>query len=381
MTYTAYSPDTGCELDVQQLLQRCLGIPPDDPIDITSALDQRAVIAAVARLECPSCFVTGATVVREGRSRNGRVVRQAHFRFVGAADRTAHHPLCDFYDNDRSTAPRAGGVDFGNSRSELTRAIGKLVCVGIERAIFAQSDMRALRKWNFELRCAHQFRITRSSDAVTWCMNLVGHRGPEAVPFQPRFGDLPDFDWRLAAARELSIRHQSVIALLDARRSFGWEGAADRAIALMKHRMGATVFDPTPLESHYARTIELARFASRHWQPLRQAFRTRQLSGDDATSAPVLALCALLLSISRWDVAQAASTLTELIAAPAPQDTTLGNFIGLNPFHDVPALRLVKAVQEATASVESGLDYEAERSAEVDRMKAQYTAYRAMRLA
>ncbi|MBW5284220.1 hypothetical protein [Burkholderia gladioli] len=379
MTYTAYSLHLEGEFDVEQLLRRVLGIPPEAPLDLSAAREQQAVAEAITHLECPSCFARGATIVREGRSGSsgtGRVVRQPHFRFVGEGDRTAHHPLCDFFDNERPNAPRAGGVDFGDSKSALTRAVGRLVCVGIERGEFTQSDMRALRKWNFDLRCEHQFRITRTSDAAKWCKNIIGYRRPDAPRFQPQFGDLPDFNWRAAASAELSAQYPTVAGLFELRRLFGWGEAMERAIALMKRSAGATVFDPTPMEAHYARTIELARFAQSHWEPLQRV--RRDITGGDPKSFPILALCALLLSVSQWDLDRAASKLTALIAAPAPQDATLGNIIGLNPFHDVPALRLVKAVQDATSGVTSTFDYEAALKAEVDRLKALHAAYRSM---
>ncbi|WP_322080106.1 hypothetical protein [Burkholderia cenocepacia] len=382
MTRTAYSEQFGRELDVEQLARLCMGTPADTPIDLSLAGTREALDAAMPGLECPSCFAKGAVLIREGRSSNGRVVRQAHYRFLGSGEQTAHHPLCDFYRNDTSDAKREGSVDFGETKSALTRAIGQLVCVGIERKMFDQSDMRALRMWHFELRSTHQFRITRPAAAVSWCAELVGRRGHASdLPFQPCFGDLLDFDWQHAAARELSTRYRVVIerflAMLPV--GVGWFHAKERAMSLIDQHMGHTMFDATPLETHYGRTIALADFAALHWQPLRRAFSRPYQIGVESKGAPVLALCALLLFVSEWDLATAAEKLVALISAPQPSDNTLGNFIGLNPFHDVLALRLIKAVQDATEGVTSRFEYGEELRAEIVAMQARHAAYRAAR--
>ncbi|WP_175816959.1 hypothetical protein [Burkholderia diffusa] len=381
MTRTAYSEQFGRELDVEQLARLCTGTASDAPIDLASPLIREALAAAVPELECPSCFATGAMFVRGGRSSNGRVVRQAHFRFVSPGEQTAHHPLCDFYRNDTSDAKREGGVDFGETKSALTRAIGQLVCTGIERQMFNQVDMRALRKWHFDLRSAHQFQISRPAAAVNWCIQLAAHRAHGSnVPFQPCFGDVPEFDWKHAAQRELSTRYSEVVErfLAQLRPSFGWLNAKERAIALINQRMGQTMFDATPLATHYERSIALAEFAALHWQPLRRAFGRPSLIGEESKGAPVLALCALLLFVSEWDLSRAAAKLVELISAPPPDDLTLGNFIGLNPFHDVRALRLIKAVQDATVGLESNFAYEEELRAEIHALQTQHAAYRAV---
>lgn len=379
MTRTAYSTQFGGEFDVEQLVRLCTGRTSDARFDLNSELTHEAVSAIVLALECPSCSATGPTVIREGRSRNGRAVDQAHFRFIGRGGQTAHHPLCDFYRSDSPNAKREGGVNFGETKSALTRAIGQLVCVGIERKMFGQPDMRALRRWHFELRIAHQFRITLPAAAIDWCTQLVGRRGRENdLAFQPSFGDLVDFDWRLAAQREISIRYHPVISRFLALLPFGvgWFNAKERAIALVNQRTGDTVFDAMPLAPFYQRAIALAEFAADHWQPLRQAFSRRSPIGEDPKGAPVLALSALLLFVSDWELPTAAAKLVELIAAPQARDLTLGNFIGLNPFHDVSALGLIKAVQEVTQGVRSSFDYEAEVRAEMQQMQARYSAYR-----
>ncbi|RXV64230.1 hypothetical protein D1006_41350 [Burkholderia stabilis] len=62
----------------------------------------------------------------------------------------------------------------------------------------------------------------------------------------------------------------------------GWFHAKERAMSLINQHMGHTMFDATPLETHYGRTIALADFAAFHWQPLRRAFSRPHLIGEES---------------------------------------------------------------------------------------------------
>ena len=373
MTYTAYSQHYGRELDVGQLWRLATGTEPGASLDPTTVVTSHpGMQSAVSGLECPSCFVKGASVVREGRNQKGRAVRQAHFRFRGANGSSAHHPLCDFYSNEAVDAPRAGGVSFADERSAFTRAIRHLVCVGIERSVFDQADMRELRKWHFDMRCRHRFSITKPAAAVGWCLDIAGYRTwGDQLPFSPTFGDLPDYDWQKAARGALTVRHQSIIDAFTSQTGRGYWQARDRAISLMVRHAGDEVFDATPLEPYYKATIALADFAVSHWKPLASTAREKTAIEVDPKAASLIAVCALLLSVSNWDVAVASRKLVELILAPEATDSTLGNFIGLNPFHDYAALRLIKLVQVVTEGHDSSYDYKAELAAELEAMKAQ----------
>jgi hypothetical protein len=46
-----------------------------------------------------------------------------------------------------------------------------------------------------------------------------------------------------------------------------------------------------------------------------------------------------------------------LLAAPAPADLTLGNVIGLNPFHDYDSWRFIIDAQVIAAKSPNGFDY------------------------
>ncbi|MBE3063295.1 MAG: hypothetical protein IMZ72_12725 [Cutibacterium acnes] len=377
MTFTAYSARYARELDVDQLLRLVTGAAPEAALDSTAAMSNPALQGAIADLECPSCFSKGASVVREGRNQKGKAVRQAHFRFRGADGSSNHHPLCDFFGNDAIDAPRAGAVNFADEKSAVTRAIRHLVCAGIELGMFNQAHMRELRKWHFEMRRQHRFVVTVPATAVAWCFDIVGNRTWEhEVAFSPEFGDLPDFNWRLAARGTLTARHRNIIDAFTALRGWGYVQLMQRATALMARNAGNELFDAVPLEPYYKATVTLAHFAAGNWTVLASNARTKLPLGADPKAAPLMAVCALLLWVSNWDVAAAARKLTTLILAPEANDLTLGNFIGLNPFHDFGALRIVRLVEDVTAGLESAFNYQADLAATIEALKAQHAMYR-----
>lgn len=50
----------------------------------------------------------------------------------------------------------------------------------------------------------------------------------------------------------------------------------------------------------------------------------------------------------------------KIMAAPPPGDLTLGNVIGLNPFHDYDGWRLIIGAQDIATKSRSGFDYPAQ---------------------
>lgn len=371
MPKTAYSPQFGGELDVEQFALLISSAAHDKAIDLPTAIGIAAASEAARELECPACFVKGATIVRGGRSRNGRAVFQPHFRFVGVDNKPAHHPLCDFYGSEYA-ASREGDVDFRKERSELTRAVRRLVCRGIERGDFDQTVMRSMREWHFRIKCDNHFRITTSANALAWCLDLWRSRAAaETIPFQPEFGDLPDFDWKSAAQYRLQERYKPVLDALNAQLWPGWWKAADRATAMLHKYAGQEVFNPIPLWPQYRQTVALARFASTHWRPLRNV--TREYHFEHTTQmVPLMALCALLLFVSSWNLEAAGKLFVALVRSGEPADPTLGNFIGFNPFHDCGALHVIQVVQRLTGQNNGPFDFEAEVNAEIARLQVEH---------
>ncbi|KRP47810.1 hypothetical protein TU75_18520 [Pseudomonas poae] len=59
-----------------------------------------------------------------------------------------------------------------------------------------------------------------------------------------------------------------------------------------------------------------------------------------------MAFTALLLFLSNWDLSQAASLLARIAGFRGQINPSLGNVMGLNPFHDYEAWSALKALQE-----------------------------------
>lgn len=60
----------------------------------------------------------------------------------------------------------------------------------------------------------------------------------------------------------------------------------------------------------------------------------------------LLAFAALLLFISDWELNTAVGKLARIVSASVPLDETLGNVMGLNPFHDFEAWAMLKILRE-----------------------------------
>ena len=60
----------------------------------------------------------------------------------------------------------------------------------------------------------------------------------------------------------------------------------------------------------------------------------------------LLAFAALLLFISEWELNTAVGKLARIVSASVPLDETLGNVMGLNPFHDFEAWAMLKILRE-----------------------------------
>lgn len=107
MPLTAYSTSLAGEHDVEQtlkLLSAKFGQPYTGVDAISDAL--RAYLRI--DLQCPSCFVTGAEIVRSA-AKMGKVSRQSYFRFTTPG----HKTHCDFGEPEMAnTVPRKSGFAY-----------------------------------------------------------------------------------------------------------------------------------------------------------------------------------------------------------------------------------------------------------------------------
>lgn len=370
MPLTAYSISTGKELDVEQLIAQ-IADRTDGNVASLENLPETWRAHIRTDIECPCCFVVGAEIVSEAVSRSsGRKVRQACFRFSSPG----HHLNCDFASGDRANATPENLVSFSTANSFLTRAVRELVCTGIELRAFNQRSIRDMREWFFHKKEVSLFEVTLDPRVPKWVERLKRYSFaslygpiPPGVSLTAAITSLPGFDWTLEARRRLCLRHKEVLDLIQQHRLW-LHGTADRIETLAKRHHGAAVFDPSVLADEYQKTLDLAKFISRNYEPIRKASR------NDDIAIGVLAFSALLLFVSGWNSDKAIAVFAAVAAASGRSKLDLGNVMGLNPFHDYQAWDGLKRLQVLGISIEGSGDLGAELEAiELD-IRLQYGA-------
>lgn len=173
---------------------------------------------------------------------------------------------------------------------------------------------------------------------------------------------MPAFDWKAAAKKQFTEEHFHLFELVKGR-SLPFEDATWRqASELAQKNHGREVFDVTKLQPYYEAAISLCTFVTANGGI---DFGKRQPEIYRWKGAPtaLLALCALMLFVSDWDMNAAIAAFAKLLSAPEPSDLALGNVIGLNPFHEYGAWRLIIASAEVATKSPNGLDYSARLAA------------------
>lgn len=336
MPITAYSNYFSEELDVAQLLSK-LGYDTAHDPDYTQVPSEiRQFISDT--VVCPSCGIGRPSIVGRSKSRKTGVgVGQPHFRFSLGGYNSAHDPMCDFFDETRTSQP-AHLVDFRLDQSAQTQYVRELVCRGIEQQAFSQATIRAMRQWFLEVKREHSFAMDVTPDLLTWCGSLYRtQQHLHAYPFHPSHGDLPNYDWKVAATRVFAERHEAL--LTECRRTYFRVWFHDRElpslIKFAKRYQGKAVFNVLALENHYRDTISLSRFIIDQIHPQRHSTVYLLPSlGNGKSLSSVLAFGALLLFASAWDTNKAIDLFVKLATSPPAANPNAGNIVGLNPFHD-----------------------------------------------
>lgn len=379
MPATAYSKYFRKELDLQQLLAKMRGGQPQQ-------IDLKAEISDVDRdwiradVICTCCSVGSPQVVRAGRDAHGNVVRQGHFRFQSPTGEEAHHPLCEFYGHDQG-GPRKGPdkVDFGQARTDLTRAVRDLVCRGLEGGYFTTEQMQAMRAWYFSSKVQNRFLVAARPEVFSWLAILVRQvEGPhraeqldEIETFDPAFGEMPDYNWRRAAVLEMRRENTEIHKQLrrTSRRTISLAGK------IANQRAGEEEFDRSALQAEYTASLELARFLSMNDMTLRGDVGASEFASKGAPAA-LLAFSALLLFCANYDRREAIRTYIKLTKRPPPSDQTLGNVIGLNPFHDFETWRVVKLAADLAQDATRSFDYFADLNQIEERLRREHQLWR-----
>lgn len=368
MPLTAYSISHPGERDVEQTLN-WISAKLGRPYTTGDAIPEAFRDYLRTDLQCPSCFVTGAELVLSAK-KTGKASRQSFFRF----SIPGHKQHCDFGSPETANAVPENLVSLTESKSNLTRAVRDLVCTGIELGVFNQGSIRDMREWFFNKKVESLFEVTLDPRLFSWIFALQENSFrswgalPAGVDITPEIAALPQFDWRAEAARRVMERYPQHEANMKAIReqrvaTFGDAGKRAESLAIRFH--GRFMFDPSVLANEYGKTQSLANFIAHNYAPLKAA------KGSSGT-ASVLAFSALLLFIREWDISSSISDFARIVAALGSANQTLGNVMGLNPFHDYEAWTTLKHMQDLNIAVPENIDIKAERVAEDVALRQQY---------
>lgn len=356
MPLTAYSISDKVERDVDQVLAR-LSVQFGQPYTSVETIPEAWRALLRSDLQCPSCFVQGAEVVRSA-TKAGKAARQSFFRFTNPG----HKPHCDFGSTDTANTVPENLVAFSEARSTLTRAVRQLVCTGIEKGFFSQASIRDMREWFFNKKVQSLFVVTLDSRIIKWLWDLqqASFQTPRALPsgvdLTPEVAAMPDFDWSAEAAKRVLVghpRHQETMEAIRRQRIHCFGEVGERITALAQRFHGRTVFDPTVLANEYRLTCSLAEFISHNYAPLKGA------KGASGTVS-VLAFSALLLHIRGWNISIAISDFAKIAAVAEHSKQDLGNVMGLNPFHDYLAWTGLKKMQDLNIEAPENTDIKSE---------------------
>lgn len=372
MPKTAFSPYYGRELDPEQLLALMQSVSIDTVLpDAEISPADRAWIRA--NVVCSSCGAIGAQIVRTSMGRKtARAVRQSHFRFVSPTDEDAHHKFCEF-SAEASGESNETLIDFAKARSKEAIFIRRLVCKGIENGIFDQQSIRNMRQWFFDLKSTTRIRVTATPVAVVW-LNALSRHHHRRWPFQPIHAELPGFNWNQAAKDQFTEDNIDLLQwLFDRRKECFFHNANTRAKVLSGKYAGQEVFDTSVLRPFYKKAVDLASFVAKNSDFPCQTHPENYRNQGPPTF--FLALSALLLFISDWNIDEAVGLFAKLLNAPNPNDETLGNLIGLNPFHDYTAWETLVVASELAARSLSGLNYNTQLDAIELRLREEHRAW------
>lgn len=334
MTETVFSKKFNREVDAEQY----------------SALTERegADVHDMARGDaiCPVCKAGGASFVRASQ---GRYQRKAHFRFTTSDGSSAHHPLCDFYEDRLSAEVSRSLVRFTRDRTKISAILREWVCAGIQADVFSQKDMWGMREWFFDKRKQSELKVTVSWEYVNWlwfigthCRRIPHSFREDILVFHPSHTLIPGFDWRRAINSEFYRIHQAVD-----RRLFE-EGIFPHVLDTLQDyadpdKSRKPLLNPSVLRDEYRKTIQLCQLIVHSYTPLRKLVEGRRISGAEPTFR---AFSALLLFVSDWDISQAVKKFSEIVRVKDIDDMLAGNFIGLNPFTDFALSDALAKIQD-----------------------------------
>lgn len=346
MPLTAYSRAYSRELDLAQWVS----LHTQRPLQTGDlvAIEESWRTAARQDLACPSCGAMGVELVAAAGSRaSNKIIRQACFRFRRTDSGNAHDPLCDFADEDERNSLPESLVNLTESKNKLMEKVRLLVCAGLQAGVFDHAKMRDMRLWFLAQKRESQFTVMLDP-RIPQFLHAIDRQSFYGLnlAFHPTHAEIPGFDWHRAAQTRAAEPFRHLFEPGQLARHYRHEAVATRTSALAKRYHGKTLFDPSPLAVKYDQAELLTRFLVAAFPGLAKLKSLCFVSRSLEPQPPLLALAALLLFVSDWDTNQAIASFARLAAVGDVVDLTGGNIIGLNPFHDLRPLSLLRATQE-----------------------------------
>jgi hypothetical protein len=231
-----------------------------------------------------------------------------------------------------------------------------------------------MRQFFFETKISNRFTVDVAPEAMDWAWHLRRHTHYRRWVFHPVQAELPDFDWKTAAHDQFTEENLELLEL--ARTLPFFNRPPDRVRELAARYNGQSMFDVRQLETFYASSVDLAYFVARNTSIHFGSKRVDYYHLDGPPPA-LLAFCTLLLFVSQWRTNEAIGKFAKIVTAPEPRDVTLGNVIGLNPFHNYASWRFIMGTREIAVRSSKGFDYPGQLKSIEARLRQQYRAWKA----
>lgn len=150
---------------------------------------------------------------------------------------------------------------------------------------------------------------------------------------------------RSEAHRQLYLLNRDLSERIQGLKLWQLHDHAEKVSSIIKINQKTEVFDPTVLKKEYQLTIELTRYIN-HYLKLPHNHHFPELR-----HSPLVAFNAVLLYVNDWNMTNALEDFAKISLHKDP-DLTLGNVMGLNPFHEYQAWRLLKELQNLPEEIQ-----------------------------
>ncbi|RJT32562.1 hypothetical protein, partial [Rahnella woolbedingensis] len=329
MPITAYSRTFKRELDATQLARLFNERLNEEEVSFRDFVKRD--------IECPACNTTGGHYVNEGVSSTGKMVKQAHFAFRDSEGNDAHLPFCDFYTgpDKQKTISNEGQVDFSKSNSPVTQAVAWMVCCGIENNIFNQEDIRNMRQWFLELRQNGDFKFNVSPHLVniTRAFIIKNKRNSKEYTFDANAIKDDWFDINQEVYESLHYKFPELAPNFKDNNELyklRLQAVLKKSRSIIIKDSNTATFDRAILSEKYLIAQQFA-LEIRKANPRLRTNMTHSMSAV-SNSNPLMALSALLLFVSNWEIEEALDKVNKIMSHEMINDHDAGNVIGLNPF-------------------------------------------------